>query len=424
MIIGTFLASFLTRITDRNFLLAECFCMIAAIIGFIASLYIPYTESVKSKQKMSIFFIGQTIQTLKFCKKTPRLYLAVVGSAFFLFIGAFVQLNVIPFAMDFLNLNEVSGGDLFLGTAVGIALGAAVGAKVCKKEIELGLSCFALFGIALALFFLPVLRYSIVGSACCLSVLGFFGGLYVVPLESYIQSFSPAEMRGQVFAAENFLSFFGVLLAPLCLIMFGKLMHVSSAAGFTLMSVIIFIAFLVLSKHLGVHLLSFISKCVVQPFYKLNFLGYPFGPNFQEDKIAIFYKGSSLRNIGILLAESSKLHLFIVKEQKGAFDRIINYFANMETFNLDEPIGEKVCGLSPQVRPLFLFTSSGAYDHFIKHHYFEILSRENGYQVKQFGVKHISHFKPELKSFFKRTQITLQFSANHKPITIKTPVSV
>lgn len=425
MIVGTFLASFLTRVTDRNFLLAITVCMIAAIIGFIASLYIPYTQAVRSKQKVSPFFVAQTIQTLKFCKKTPKLFMAVVGSAFFLFIGAFVQLNIIPFAMDFLNLSEVGGGDLFLSTAIGIALGAAVGGKLCKREIDLGLSCFALFVLSFALFFLPIVRHSVIGSVSCLAILGFFGGLYVVPLEAYIQSFSPSEMRGQVFAAENFLSFVGVLLAPLCLLIFGKLMNVSSAAGFTLMALIIFSAFVVLVRYLGLHLLHFISRKTVHPFYDLHFIGYPFGPNYQEDKIAIYYRGSSLRNIALLLGESSKLHLFIVKDKKGFFDHFINYFSNVETFYLDEPITEKISGLTLHTRPLFLFTSRPAYDHFMAHQYFEKLSLENGYQVKQFAVKHITHFKPELKSFFKRTQITLQFtSQTHKPTEIQVPVGV
>ncbi len=418
MIVGTFLASFLTRATHRNFLLSVTVCIAFAIIGFIASLYIPYTLPARNKQKMPFFFISQTIQTLKFCKKTPRLFMAVVGSAFFLFIGAFVQLNIIPFAMDFMNLSEVGGGDLFLSTAIGIALGAAVGGKLCKKDIDLGLSCFALLGLSIALFFLPIVKHSVIGSVCCLAILGFLGGLYVVPLEAYIQSFSPSEMRGQVFAAENFLSFFGVLLAPLCLLLFGKLMNVSSAAGFTMMSVIIFTAFVVLAKYLGVHFLHFISRRTIHPFYNLHFIGYPFGPNYQEDKIAIYYKGSSLRNIALLLGESSKMHLFIVKERRGVFDKFINYFTNMDTFYLDEPINDKIRALTTHIRPVFLFTSKASYQHFANNQYFEIMSSENGYQVKQFAVKHVSHFKPHWTLFFKRTQITLQFVANNKSADI------
>ena len=415
MIVGTFLASFLTRVTERNFLLAVSVCLVTAVIGFLASVYIPYTEPSKSKEKMSLFFVGQTIKTLKYCKRTPRLFLAVVGSAFFLFIGAFVQLNVIPFAMDFLNLSEVGGGDLFLGTAVGIALGAAVGGKLCRRDIDLGLSCFALFVLSLALFCLPIVRHSVVGSVICLTLLGFFGGLYVVPLEAYIQSFSPSEMRGQVFAAENFLSFTGVLFAPLCLFLFGKLMHLSSAAGFTMMSIVIFSSFLVMWKYLGVHLLHFLTRRLVHPFYDLHFMGYPFGPNSQEDKIAICCRGNRLRNLALLLGESSKMHLFIIKEKRSGIDRFINFFTNIDTFYPEEIMKEKLSKLTMHIRPVFIFASKGAYDNFVAGGHLDSLCYDHGYQVKQFAVKHISHFKPSFKTFYKRTQATLQFATTHKP---------
>lgn len=407
MIIGTFLASFLTQVTGRNFLLAVSVCLLTAIMGFLASLYIPYTIPVRTTQKITPFFLAQTVRTLKFCKKTPRLLLGVIGSAFFLFIGAFVQLNVIPFAMDFLDLSEIGGGYLFLGTAVGIAVGATIAGKLCKREIDLGLSCFALAVLAAALFCMPLVRHSVAGSALCLIILGLFGGLYVVPLESYIQSFSSSEMRGQVVAAENFLGFLGVLLAPICLFVFGKVIHVSSAAGFSLMSLIIFAAFLGMWKHLGVQLLHFFARRAVHPFYDLHFIGYPFGPNFQEDKIALYYKGSSLRNIAFLLGESSKIHLFIVKSKKSFWDRFVNFFVNIDILYDPMFMGENK--LPSHIRPVYLFTSKEAYANFVQHNYFERLTREHHYLVKQFAVKHISHFRPHWKQFFKRTQVTLQF---------------
>jgi acyl-[acyl-carrier-protein]-phospholipid O-acyltransferase/long-chain-fatty-acid--[acyl-carrier-protein] ligase len=326
--------------------------------------------------------------------------------------------------MDFLNLSEVGGGDLFLGTAIGIALGASIAGRLCKKEIDMGLSCFALLILSLALFFLPMMRHSITGSVLCLFVLGLFGGLYVVPLEAYIQAFSPSEMRGQVFAAENFLSFSGVLLAPLCLFLFGKVMKVSSAAGFTLMAVIIFSAFVIITKYLAAQFIHFISRRGVHPFYHLHFIGYPFGPNFQEDRIAIIYRGNSLKNLMFLLGESSKLHLFFVKEKEGRFDRFINFFTNITTFYEGEKLEDKLKGIPLQTRPLFIFTKESSYNYFIENNYFEKLKEENGYQVKKFAVKHVSHFKPELKFFFKRTWVTLQFETFHKPAEISEPLLV
>lgn len=134
IILGTFFASFVTQITMRNFTLATLFCLAVAVIGFIASLYIPPTVAGKHVKKIRLNVFSQVVHTLKYCRKTPTLILAVLGSGFCLFIGAYFQLNIIPFAIDVLNLSEIGGGYLFLCVSVGIALGAYLAGRCSKKR--------------------------------------------------------------------------------------------------------------------------------------------------------------------------------------------------------------------------------------------------------------------------------------------------
>src|SRR3989344_1396738 len=81
---------------------------------------------------------------------------------FFLLIGAFTQLNIIPFAMQSLDLSEVGGGYLFLATAVGIAIGAVLAGQISKDEIEPGLSCICGFFVSLFFFFLYLFGASLI----------------------------------------------------------------------------------------------------------------------------------------------------------------------------------------------------------------------------------------------------------------------
>ncbi|MBM3192175.1 MAG: MFS transporter, partial [Chlamydiae bacterium] len=143
IILGTFLASFTTQITSRNFVLCAGVCVFIALLGFAASLFIPYTKPNRSKTRFHLFFLKEVYSTLSFCYKHPHLLLAVLCAAFFLYLGAFFQLNVIPFAMQALALSEVGGGYLFLTVAIGIALGAILVGKLSKHSIELGFSCLA-----------------------------------------------------------------------------------------------------------------------------------------------------------------------------------------------------------------------------------------------------------------------------------------
>nr|NGX38214.1 Lysophospholipid transporter LplT [Chlamydiota bacterium] len=221
IIAGTFLASFLTDITNYNYILVSGFCLLIAIGGFLSSFGVKYTPPEGTKKKISVFFIRQIYHTLVECKKQKHLLLTIFSAAFFLFVGGFTQLNIIPFAIQSLGLTEVAGGYLFLITALGIAFGASVAGRASKNKIELGLVCLA--GIVIFVFFLLLSASSmnLTLSIISLFFIGFAGGVFIVPLEAFIQLFSPEKIRGHVIAASNFLSFVGVLLASFALLFFG-----------------------------------------------------------------------------------------------------------------------------------------------------------------------------------------------------------
>lgn len=416
IIIGTFFASFLTQITGKNFLFALVICMIAAVCGFVTSLYIPHTPAKMHRQKISPWVLSQVYTTLTHCRATPRLIIAVLGSAFFLFLGAYLQLNIIPFAMECLNLSEVGGGYLFLLIAIGIALGATLAGKACRKEVDLGLSTVALIMIGVCLFLLPKFAGSLPLALICLAAFGIFGGLYIVPLESYIQSFSPSEIRGQVVATANFLSFFGILLAPLCLALFGKVFNISSATGFTLVGGLTMCAALFLAKYLSAPFLHFVSKKVVHPFVDLHYLTYLFGMQYQEDKLAILCEPKAWQELLLLFGESSKVHVFIVRSKKHFSDRILNYFSCFDVIYLEQggrinpiEIHKKMDGRLATVKPVYFFTSKVAYDHFHRAGYFVHLMSEMNYQVKQVRILNTSHFRPNIKRPLKWVQMTIHF---------------
>lgn len=405
IILGTFLASFVTQITSRNFSLAIWVCMAGAIIGLIASLYIPHTAPGLSNQKIRPVFVSQTLQTLKYCRRTPRLLVTVFGSAFFLFLGGFVQLNIVPFAIQSLGLSGEGGGYLFLALAVGIPVGATVAGKLCKKEVDLGLAAFGILASGLTLFGLPLFPHSVITCVIVLSLLGFFGGLFVVPLESYMQAFCSSEIRGQVVAAENFLSFLGILLAPICLYLFGTLLHLSASTNFIVLGVITVTSFFFLLRYLSAPFFSFASKQFVHPFFDLHFIDYPLGRDHQEDKIAFFSSMKSFRNTILLLGESSKFHLFVIKPKKGAWDKFFNFFMSVDIIYLDfEKLDQKIRLLPIATKPLFLFEGKEAEKAFFESDVFANVREQ--FQLKQLVAKHTTHFK---STFLRRVQITFAF---------------
>jgi acyl-[acyl-carrier-protein]-phospholipid O-acyltransferase / long-chain-fatty-acid--[acyl-carrier-protein] ligase len=242
IILGTFLASFLTEKTEGNFVISISFCLLFSIFGFIAALGIRKTPSQKSVKKMSLFFVKEIFQTVGECKKVPLLIPSLFGSAYFLLLGAFTQLNIIPFTLQSLHLSEYVGGYLFLLTALGIAGGSLVAGKFFKAKLTLNTSCLAGAALSLLLFSIAIFSSFLVPVMICLILLGICGSVFVIPFDTFIQVHSPEGKRGQTVAASNFFSFLGVLIASLCVYLFGDLLGLCAASGFFCMGIITAIA--------------------------------------------------------------------------------------------------------------------------------------------------------------------------------------
>lgn len=251
IILGTFLASFLTELTHKNFVLASLFCVLVAFLAGVASLGIPKTLPKAKEKKVSVRFITEIFITLKNAKKIRYLFSTLIFGAYFLFIGAYTQLNIIPFTLQSLHLSEVGGGYLFLMTAIGIGIGAFLAGRFSGKQVELGFIPFAVIGMSLCFISLYFFASSLTLVILSLLLTGLFGGFFIVPIDAFIQVASPEQDRGQNVAAGNFLNFIGVIFAAFLIYFFGTFLKLQASQGFlivgivtALLALILFLTFL------------------------------------------------------------------------------------------------------------------------------------------------------------------------------------
>jgi acyl-[acyl-carrier-protein]-phospholipid O-acyltransferase/long-chain-fatty-acid--[acyl-carrier-protein] ligase len=317
VIVGTFLASFLTEMTDRNFVLVAGFCFLIAAAGFISTFGIKYTPPQGSQQKINPLFIREIYHTLVFCKSRKHLLIAITGSAFFLFIGAFTQLNIIPMAIESLHLNEIYGGYLFLSTALGISLGSYIAGKASKQRIELGLPCLSGIIISMLLFLLSVFSNHLFIVIFLLVLLGIFGGMFIVPFDSFVQIFSPSEKRGQIIAASAFLSFFGVLVASISLYFFSQVLDLSSASGFALIGVVTLWYTLLINFRLSDLALPYMSKKLLKPFMGVRTSNLEL-LEVNQNAILVLKKATWMKMM-LLLSVAPKAHLLLPEIGKRRF---------------------------------------------------------------------------------------------------------
>ena len=314
IISGTFFASFLVDITGRNFIIAAFFCAAIALVGVIASFCIEYTPPAGASKKFDMRFLDEIVGTLKLAGQYPSLLMAVYGSAFFLFLGAFVQLNMIPLATRSLHLTDIQGGYLFLLTALGIGSGAMIAGKISGKMVELGLVPIAALGVAISCFLVHMFSGNLMLVIPMVVMLGFFGGMYEIPLDSYVQVASPKKNRGQVVAATNFLSYFGVLCASGTLYITEEWMGFSPDQGFGLMGVITLCVTVLIGYQYFDYLTRFVGMILSNLHFHVNY----FGLNNVPDTPAIYVCTHSAWNDTLLMlgAQRRRLRFFIQQEQE------------------------------------------------------------------------------------------------------------
>jgi acyl-[acyl-carrier-protein]-phospholipid O-acyltransferase / long-chain-fatty-acid--[acyl-carrier-protein] ligase len=238
IIIGTSLAAYLTDITERNFILTGQVCVIIAFLGMMTSLYIEATQPVGSKKKIYPMFWMEIYASLKRSAKIPLLFMVILCSSYFWFIGSYLQLNIIPYGISSLGLTDVQGGYLFVLIALGIGSGSAICGRLSGKNILLGIVPLAGVSIMVLCLLIHLFSFNLPLICFLLVIIGFAGGCFAVPLDSYIQAKSPSRIRGQMIACANFLSFVGVLASAISLIVITRVLGLSSSEGFVIMGLI------------------------------------------------------------------------------------------------------------------------------------------------------------------------------------------
>lgn len=273
IILGTFLAALLADITHRDFVFSSSICIVIAVLGAFFSFWIKKTPPAASFKKVSPRVFTEIYRTLRKAKKIRYLLVAIIFAGYFLFMGSYVQLNIIPFALQSLHLSEVQGGYLFLMTAIGIGLGSFLSGRLSGKEVELGFVPLATMGIMATLFGLSLFASQFYLVSFLLVLLGILGGFYIVPMESFIQAASPPENRGQNVAAANFISFLGVIIASFLIGFLGGILKLSASTGFFIVGLITFFVALLLFLLMADSVLRLVIAKCARYFWGLKVVG-------------------------------------------------------------------------------------------------------------------------------------------------------
>lgn len=284
IILGTVAGPWLTEtiigreITDRRgdlFALAALVCVAIAITGTLTSLRIERTPVVGAGQprKASILFWRDIVATLRAHRSDRYVMLAILASAYFSLIGAFIQLNLIPFAIEHLGLSETAGGYLFLFAAFGIGGGSLLAGRLSGRNIEFGIIPVGALLIAITTMLLFVLPYDVNTTRGLVFVAGMGAGLFIIPVEAFIQYRAPRDQMGAIMAANGFLSWVGVLLAGVLVFGLSFISFWRPAYTFLLLGGITLAMTIVCLKVLPDFLIRFLAMMLTRSVYAIRRIG-------------------------------------------------------------------------------------------------------------------------------------------------------
>ncbi len=182
-------------------------------IGFLFSLGITHVPAAAPQRKFRLNFLADLWEQVRYVARDRVLYLAVLGNTYFFFIAALLQLNILFYGKDILQISDVRTGYLSAAVAVGIGLGSLAAGYLSGNKIEYGLVPLGslgmlIFGPALSIHGLAFLHVGVL-----LAALGFSAGFFIVPINALLQHRPENARRGGVIAATNMISWVAVGLA-------------------------------------------------------------------------------------------------------------------------------------------------------------------------------------------------------------------
>jgi acyl-[acyl-carrier-protein]-phospholipid O-acyltransferase/long-chain-fatty-acid--[acyl-carrier-protein] ligase len=190
-------------------------CLAMAALGSALATFIPAGAAGDRTRRLQLNPVGKVWSTLGRMKEDRTLLLTAFTLSCFWMVSAIFRSNIPLFGKLVLEIDESKASRLMAFVSVGIGLGAALASVIKDPTKSMGIVLPGVTGMAISSILVGLLGHTFLGAGAMLAVLGFFGGLYLVPQTTIYQVRSPAAHRGEYLAVQNFLNYLFMLGAAL-----------------------------------------------------------------------------------------------------------------------------------------------------------------------------------------------------------------
>ncbi len=221
-------------------------CVGIAALGTLSSLMVRRTPVAQPNLKLSWDSLWINRDLRKLLSQDRLLLTVLLVTTMFWFLGGAVLPGVNSFGEANLKLGEDRTSFMAAMMGVGIAIGCPVAGFLSGGRTRFGLVRLGAIGIAVCLTVVGLspfagLEVTTVELICCgaLGLLGFFAGLFAVPLQVFLQARPPKDQKGRMIASMNLVNWVGILVAAVYHLVASSILGNGSSLSFIVLAAFI-----------------------------------------------------------------------------------------------------------------------------------------------------------------------------------------
>lgn len=239
ILIGTIIGGILI-LTPNGPFLVSVLMTISAIAGYYACRFIPVAEPEHGVLKIKWNIIAATAETLRIARSDTIVFLAILGDAWFWFLGSVFLAQLPVYTKDILGGDETLVTFFLALFSIGIGAGALFCNSLLKGQTSARLAPWAALGMAVFcgdLYFASpdpisgIVQYSLLGFLSTtaglrisfdLLAIAIMAGVFVVPLFALVQARARPEFRARTIAADNIIGAGSIVLSAVFVIVLAQ----------------------------------------------------------------------------------------------------------------------------------------------------------------------------------------------------------
>ena len=258
LIFGIWMGGWLIDQFHNSLSIAAAGCVVLAIVGTATSLFVRRTPVAQKEGRFRLSDFAAGAETWRFLRTDRQLQMALLVYSAFWFVVAILPMTINWLGVYQFQKNYETTSLLLAASSVGIAVGFVVAGRMSQKRIRFSLVRIGAWGLiaCLVLISLPrgipesaadsgnagienlvtasatikeidgkkvitknlegsswphLLGYR--GSQVVLILMGFFTGLFALPVQVFLQSKPPDHLKGRVIGAMNLINWIAIILA-------------------------------------------------------------------------------------------------------------------------------------------------------------------------------------------------------------------